>query len=418
MQNNEKKQELKGGMILCPREYYIDSENGDLSYCYGVNEYGKEVVFYLNPTEQAREAARSSSTGQTVPNFEEFSDDDRRNTKQCNPDPENSLASPYGILMMEQISVKEDHSLSAKYPSVPVYEAKWASILREGDYMEMPPIGFGYMEIGYHPKVNGEVDDLRLQYQDIESQLAQGIISEVDAEEKKENLYLQITSRRQKWFIAVIVKHKMQVTIENKNQETIASYLSTYLTKFTDKGMYGGAMIRVRNGDIVDSELSCYCNMSYDYQNKCVRDVNQVVNDWFKFNGNKILRKAQGDNNIHIDIIPTQRINFAKMSTDKYSKDLASMSSKIMKTYVDRKAHFNPNINFFKDKVFLLSKVGVRLAKAKRGESKGNLLGSTIHSFSPPMGNIFSINSSGEMKYKMDFSKEEQSQNSNTPEHA
>jgi hypothetical protein len=409
MQKNEKKQEFKGGMLLYPKKYFIEDSNEDLSYCYGVNEYGKEVIFYLNPTEQARESARASSTGQTIPNFEEFSDEDRRATKPCNANEANCPKTPYGILMMEQVSPKEEHPLANAYPNVPVYEAKWASILREGDYMEVPPIGFGYMEIGYHPKVNGEVDDLRLQYQEVERQLKAGMISEVDAEEKKESLYVQITARRQKWFVGVVVKHKLQATMQHKTKEEITSYLGSYLTKYTSQGIYGGAMIRVRKNDVVDSNLSCYCNMSYDYRNKCVKDINSVINDWFKFNGNRILKAAHNNPDIYIDIIPTQRINFAKMSTDKYSKDLASMGSKIMKTYVDKKVHFNPDVNFFKDKVFLLSKIGIRLAKAKKGESKGNLLGSTIHSFSSPMGNIFSVDSSGEMKYKMDFSERQDS---------
>lgn len=410
MQNNEKKQEFKGGMLLYPRKYYINDSNEDLSYCYGVNEYGKEVIFFLNPVEQAREAARASDTGQTVPNFEEFSDEDRRATKPCNANEENCPKTPYGILMMEQVAPKEEHGLSETHPNIPVYEAKWASILREGDYMELPPIGFGYMEIGYHPKVNGEVDDLRLQYQDVEAQLKQGVISEVDAEERKEHLYLQITQKRQKWFIGVVVKHKMQKTMQQNTREEITAYLGSYLTKFTEQGLYGGAMIRVRKGDVVDSTLSCYCNMSFDYKQKCVRNVSDVINDWFKFNGNRILKAAQRDSNIFIDIIPTQRVNFAKMSTDKYAKDLGSLGSKIMKTYVDRKAHFNPNVDFFKEKVFLLSKIGVRLAKAKKGESKGNLLGSTIHSFSPPMGNIFSVDETGAMKYKMDFAQNDNAQ--------
>jgi hypothetical protein len=406
MKNNEKKQEFKGGMLLYPRSYHINEENPDLSYCYGLNEYGKDVIFYLNPTEQARESARKSSTGQTVPNFEEFADEDRRATKQCNSNPDNSPAKPFGILMMEQASPKEDGIISDEYSGFPIYEAKWASILREGDYMDLPPIGFGYMEIGFNPRVNGEVDDLRLQYKQVEQDLSMGQMSEVDAEEKKENLYLQITQKRQKWFIAVILKHKQQATLPNNSKEEFSGYLSSYLSKYTDNGMYGGAMIRVRRGDIVDSNLSCYCNMSYDYKKYVIKDVNNVIDDWFKFNGNRILKAIAQEPSIQVDIIPTQRINFGKMSVDKYSKDLALMSSKIMKTYVDKIAHFKPNVDFFKDKVFLVSKVSVRLAKVKRGASKGGFLASTIHSFSSPLGNIFSIDNKGEMAYKMDFAKE------------
>lgn len=408
MQNNEKKQEFKGGMLLYPRQYFINDGDENLSYCRGVNEYGKEVLFYLNPTEQARESARMSTTGQTVPNFEEFSDEDRRATKPCNANQDNSPKTPFGILMMEQVSPKEDSLIASDYPGIPVYEAKWASILREGDYMDVPPIGFGYMEIGYHPKVNGEVDDLRLQYQDIQRQLDAGAISEVDAEEIKEGLYVRITQQRQKWFVAVVLKHKMQATMTQNSQEEISSYLNAFLTKYTDNGMYGGALVRVRRGDIVDSNLSCYCNMAYDYKNKCVQNIDFVLENWFKFNGNRIMRAASQDASVEIDIIPVQRINFGKMSVDKYSKDIGSMNSKIMKTYVDKSAHFNPDVNFFKDKVFLLSKIGVRLAKVKRGESKGGFLASTIHSFSSPMGNIFSVNKEGKMIYKMDFAKQDQ----------
>lgn len=406
MKNNDKKQGFKGGMLLYPREYHIDENNPDLSYCYGVNEYGKDVIFYLDPTEQARESARKSTTGQTVPNFEEFADDDRRATKQCNADEMNSPAKPFGILMMEQAAPKEENTITDKYPGIPVYDAKWASILREGIYMNVPPIGFGYMEIGFHPKVNGEVDDLKLQYKQVEQDFSGGRMSEVDADEKKENLYLQITQNRQKWFIAVILKHKQQVTLTHNSKEEFFGYLSSYLNNYTDNGMYGGAMIRVRRGDVVDSKLSCYCNMSYDYKKGCVKDVNVVLDDWFKFNGNRIMKAATKDANVTIDIIPTQRINFGKMSVDKYSKDLGLMSSKIMKTYVDKSAHFNPNVDFFREKVFLASKIGVRLANVKRGASKGGFLASTIHSFSPPLGNIFSLNNKGEVVYKMDFAKE------------
>lgn len=399
----EVKKEAKGGMILYPVEYFLDDSNEDLSYCYGVNEYSKPVIFYLNPTEESKQNARKSNNAQTVPCFEEFADDDRRAPKQCLANSINCPKTPDGILLMEQISIRTDGDMphAAKYPDIPVYNAKWASILREGEGSFKPPIGFGYMEIGLHPKINGEVEHLQLQYNEVSTELQAGIISEVDAEEKKETLFLKIMSLRQKWFTSVILKHKMIHTLASPTQQDFANSLLTFLPRFTENGMYGGALIRVRKGNVVDTNLSCYCNMGYDYKLSCVQDVNTVFSDWMKFNGGKIIREASQDPSIEIDIIPTQRINFGKMSVEKYDKELCRLGSKIMKTYIDSKAHSDPFVNFFKDKVFLASKIGVRLAKVKRGASKGGVLASTIHSFSSPLGNAFAIDNNGQFTYQV-----------------
>lgn len=405
MKNSNDLQALKGGMVLYPIDYNINDANPDLSFCYGLNEYGKPVVFYIKPTEQAKQNARTSDNAQTVPDFAEFADTDRRAPKQCLASDNNGPKNPNGMLLMEQISLRNDTETPHldKYPDTPVYEAKWASILREGDHMFQPPIGFGYMEIGLNPRVDGEVDALRLQYKDIEKQRVLKQISDVDAEEKKEHLYLQIMSKRQKWFTAVVLKHRQIKVIEHPSKESFANILIPFLQHYTDNGMYGGSLIRVRRGDVVDSTLSCYCNMGYDYQAKAVKPVTSVFEEWFKYHAGKILSAVKSEPSVVVEVIPTQRINFGKMSVEKYSRDIGNLGSKIMKTYIDRTAHANPEIDFFKDKVFLSSKIAVRLAKVKRGESKGGVLASTIHSFSSPLGNAFTINSNGEFSYKMDF---------------
>lgn len=389
-----------GGMIFYPQSYVIDKDS-DYSYAKGVNELGHPCVFYLNPDEGARERAKDSDTAQSIPTFAEFSDTRKRATRSCYADPSNNPANPVGVLLMEQVAPFEkpyhEHD-------TPVYTARWASILRDSEEMPRVPIGYGYLEINTPAKVGDDINEYMQRYKDIEADMEAGLIDNlIEADEEKQRLYKLILTGRKKWFVAVILKHRMIKQIEDVSVLSITDAIKPYLEGFTKSGMYGGVIIRSRKDGVILPDLTYQCDMQYDYANSQVMNVNDVIANFFKFGGTKLIRAVNDNPDIIVDIIPTQRINCGKLGNNKYSLEIEKQgaTAKIMKAYVDRNAHSDPVANYKKNKQFLYCKVAVRPAEIYREEDRGNILVSAIHAFSAPIGNVLSINEKGEPEYKM-----------------
>jgi hypothetical protein len=413
MSNSNQANEVKkprGGMIFYPRNYVLDTVDAEHSYAEGVNQNGEACVVYLNPDLKARENAKNSNTAQSIPRFEEFAETHRRAMHPCFCAETNGPDSPSGIMLLEQISEFND---SPKQHSCPVYVSKWASVLRDWPDAPQAPVGLGYLEINFNPKVSPEVNEYMQQYNDIDAELKSGVFeSVIDAEEKKQKLHDLIMAGKHKWFVAALLKIDELTLVSKPSESSFSDVLLPIMSKYTFKGMYAGAIIRVRKGNQVISSLCAHCDMQFDYKKKDIMDPKEVVSNFLKWDGRKIINEARQDPSLIVEIIPVQRINCGKLGNDKYSKEFACGNSnipnpvpKVLKTYVDRDLHGNPFSNYKKEKAFLFSNIAIRVAEIRSNKGEGNILVSSIHAFSAPIGNIFSVDKTGNSVYVMDNKK-------------
>lgn len=402
-------QEAKGGMLFYPRKYVVDEANADLSYASGVDIMGKPMVVHIVPTDQARSNARNSDTAQSIPSFSEFSQTHRKAMHPCFASDDNSYATPAGVLLLEQVTVKMD--LSPEH-GCRVYNCKWASVLRETDDSPVVPIGYGYLEINCNKKYSDEVNEYINRYMQINADIQSGAIENlIDADQERMKLHATIMSKKKKWFIAVILKNKELIQLSDVSVNGFKQALAPILTKYTVNGMYGGALIRVRDGNVVLSEISTQCDMAYDYQNKRVKTVDEAIDEFLAWDGRRLISSVKKSPGLLIvEIIPTQRINCGKLGNDRYNKDLSYSGSslqvpKTLKVYVSKDAHLDPLADYKKEKRFIYSMIAVRLAEIHKGEGAGNMLVSAIHAFSSPIGNPFAIDKTGKPTYVLNNDK-------------
>lgn len=401
----------KGGMIVYPREYFVDEDNEFNSYVKALNHLNEECIVFIEPTEENRRKAADSSSAETVPSLLAFSEVGRRAMRPCFADIENGPDKSCGIFVLEQVSFDESRAQVFK---LPVYTGKWASVLREDDSVPDCIVGKGYLEMGFKNSLSPEASDMLLELKELDMRVQSGSISPIECEEIKDGLAARILADRKKWFVAVLIKHRETLRLPTVSFNTLDAALRPGLIKYTHDGMYGGALVRVRRGKTVISKLSGYCNMQFDYNSGGVKSFESVFADFMKFTGNRLISAKNRDPELTVEVIPVQRVNCGKLGNDKFSKDvcapLVGKSSKVMNTYIDRRVHNDPNARYIVEKPFLYADIAIRLAQAKEKKSKGNCLVSSLHAFSAPYGNAFCIDPKGRPVLHMDnsdFSKEE-----------
>lgn len=408
-QNTENSQENadnkpSGGMVFYPRSYDIVQSIDD-SYARGVNQDGEECIVYVRPTEAARAAASVSGSAKTVPTLMEFAEDGRRARNPCLSAPDNCQETPEGVFLVEQV-VKHD-DLSIKHNGLPVYVGRWASVLRDSSDVPKVPVGPGYIEIGMSSKVDSEINEYMTQYQELMGEIDAGVVDNMsDAEEQRIGLYNKIMAGRKKWFVAVMMRVKETVTMNEVSAESLKSVIQPILDKYTICGMYGGVMVRVRSDNTVISESCSSCNMQFDYKKGEPQKSGDVFENFMKFYGKKLIWAVKS-NSYTVDIIPTIRINCGPKGTQKLDDQFkAGGTPKLLKTFVDRDAHDDPMANYIKSKSFLFANVALRLAVIGQNRSgAGNHLLSSVHAYSAPKGNIFTADAEGNPTYRMDNAK-------------
>lgn len=398
----------KGGMIVYPREYFVNEDDEFSSHLLALNHLGEECIVFIEPTEENRRKAADSSSAETVPSLVAFAETGRRAQRPCFASADNGPDKSCGIFVLEQVSYEEARSQQF---GKPVYSGKWASVLREDDEVPDCMVGKGYLELGFKKQLSAEASDMLLEFQELEMQKQSGQISAIDAAERQESLSARIMADRKKWFVAVFLKPHETLRLPTLSPQMFDAALRPGLTKYTHDGMYGGALIRARKGKVVLSRLSGFCNMQFDYTNGGVKPFEDVFAEFMKYTGNRLMAAKNRDPNIVVEVIPVQRVNCGKLGNDKYAKDVSAplfgRSSKVMNTYLDRRVHHNPQANYLIEKPFLFADIAVRLAQAKEKKSKGNCLVSSVHAFSAPFGNAFCIDPKGRAVLQMDNAEEE-----------
>jgi len=391
-----------GGMVFYPRSYHTTSDI-NTSYAIGVNHYGKDIVVFIIPTASSIAAANDKNTAQTIPTLLEFSDTGRKANNPCFASSNNCQKQQEGVMVLEQVTENKELSGRPEYNGLPVYQCTWASVLREYSDMPKSPVGTGYMEIGFSYKVSPEVNDMVFQYNELISDIESGRRDDVmDAEQQREELYKAIICGRKKWFVAVMLRSDEIFSLSDLSNDFAKKTIIPILKKYTMKGFYGGVIFRVRHGKTVIKELSSSCNMVFDYQLKEPKKVEEVVDTYMKFYGNKLLRES-ANHGYTVDIIPTIRFNCGPMGTINMSNEFKEPGvPKMLKTYIESDYHQDPMANYQKKSAFLFADIGIRLAVIREGkEGAGNYLVSSAHAFSAPKGNVLTIGASGESEYNM-----------------
>ncbi len=393
-----------GGFVFYPQAYCLGND-AHSSYAIGTaGRAGVACVVYLRPSESSLDASRNSSTAQTVPTLMEFAEQGRRARNPCLASPENGPANPEGMLLIEQATRARE--LEPQHGGLAVYIGRWASVLRESSEMPVALTGAGYLEIGFGRDKDGAIEELSSQYaQVVDAMMRAGAGNMVDLEQRRDQLYCQIMEHRKKWFVGVLIQAERTLSFEpgQANTGALTETLVRILAQNTVNGMYGGSMIRLRQGNTVLGDFCRPCNMQYDYAKAEVPSPQVIVDKFMRYAGNSLVMHA-AKNGLSLDILPTQRVNCGSRGAEKYGRQmLLGNTSKVLKTYVDRSLHNQPGADYIKSNGFLFARVAMRLAVIGRGKvGEGNCLLSSIHAYSAPMGNIFTVGVDAKQAYQMD----------------
>ncbi|MCP1674160.1 hypothetical protein J2T57_001262 [Natronocella acetinitrilica] len=390
----------KGGFLLYPRAYHLDESDPARSFVDGVTRKGREIRVHLQPTEEMAAAVRDSSS-KTLPDLARFAQSGRRAKNPCAASADNGPDAPCGILLIEQV-FEIDRANN-------VWGGRWASVLRAGPEDAMPAIGIGYLEMNVFSRLNEEASVASEEMCRIRQAIDAGTHpAPIEGEERISALRAQVLGAQTKRFTGVILRPHESLYLPVVTPEALAGALRGPLEHYTRRGMYGGALIRVRRDLVVDSKLSTQIDMQYHAAERRVKSFDEVFADFLRYQAKGLLAAARRDANVVVEIIPMLRINCAKHGNERYGNELARSATatpKIVKTFVDREHQQSILTELRRTKGYLASQVAIRVAEIYDGESAGNLILSSIHAFSPAIGNPYEIDPTGRAAYTLDTRK-------------
>lgn len=402
-QTNSNRKPFRGGVVFYPNKYVVNDEDILASYAEGVTLGGKEAVVFIHPTESNRAKASDSGNASTIPTINLFAEEHRTAKNPCIATEDNSPKAPVGAMIVEQIEIDEEKS--KEFSGKTVIVGKWASVLQVDERESPFMTGKGYLEINFGFRMPEMLVEKQHQYEELTQAIKDGRANPLDVEAERAALYKDIIRERQKWFVAVFIKHDQLVEIVDYSTDTLKNFLRYYMETYTKEGMYGGCLLRVRQGDTVISNLCAQCEHQYDFKKGSVADIEGVIENFMKYYGNRILKSVSSNNAYQLELIPIHRLNCGSTGNNKYGSDLSESpmgASKVLKTYVEKRLNEDPVADFRKSKGFLFTNIACRTSRVARGSGKGNFLLSAIHAFSAPQGNIYTIDKNGRSAYKMD----------------
>lgn len=384
---------LKKGAVVYPQAYHVDKENPDNSYLEGVTQGGQPIVAYLRVSDEHKERQSGDSQGRTLPSIKDLSSMNPAAPRRCEASSDNGPDNATkGVLLVEQISRMEGPQADA-HPGKFVCESKWISILQQSSYMPAK-MTKGYVEISFHRGLDSEQKKQKAKYLSLRQRLTNPSESILQLKEEMQAIQRELIQSR-KLFLSVV---DMQVenlhSINVSELEGVApqdrgsmlrSKLEELLEPLTHTGMYGGAILRLRDGGMVSPLYTSTIAMQYDFKNGKVLPFSDVYANWLKFDGQKLsgaFMKASPRMNLTLDIIPCQRINFGPKSNDPYKADILRLeSSKTLKTYIDEEARADIGVIDLTPNDYLASFMASRSALA----GDGNCIISRAHSYTGPM---------------------------------
>lgn len=377
------------GMVIFPVRYVTD---GDYTQHYIIARdlQNRFVKVHILPNEKMVQKAQQS-TSHSIPLVSEFAKTGRKARNPCMADDKNSKNNPNGILLCEQISKVAD-SMHKNY-SFPTYHAKWASNLRPDSFEPTPGVGVGFLEIAYtypNRNPNQSFQAIKTMTDAYVDKANSPVVNPLDRADLLTRDAEMIFNSRAKRYSAMIVKYReIQENLDIKTPNQLRQVLESATNKYTENGRYGVALIRVRKGNVVDTDASTRFAMDFNYSEGRINTSDENWARFRKYEAEKLFPFIK-DGGYSIDIIPCQRIYFGPQGITKYDRELMPISgqghvnppSKLMKQFVDKTYHNDPTCDLVDNHAFLASFVGVRVARIEDGSSMGNEIASTIHSYS------------------------------------
>lgn len=389
----EKIKPLKKGAVVYPRAYHIDSENPDNSFIEGVTQGGQSIIAYLKVDDEHKASNASDGEGRTIPSIKDLSSKNPAAPRRCEASKDNGPDNPTkGVLLVEQIQKVTD-SRAESHPGKFVCESKWISILQQSDYMPAK-MTKGHIEISFHRGLDSDQKKQKAEYLSLKQKLDDPNEDKLTIKQKMQSIQRDMILSRKMFLALVDIKSDDMVSIplydeSAANPRNRVSMLKNELEKMvvplTEQGMYGGAILRLRNGLSVSPLYTASFAMQFDFVNKKVMPFEEVFNNFQRFEGKKLVEtimKVSPNMKLTLDIIPCQRINFGKKSNDPYKKDIMRLeSSKTLKTYVDETAREHIGVIDLEPNDYMASFMASRTAIA----SEENCIISRAHSFTGPM---------------------------------
>jgi len=411
----------KTGMVIFPVEYV---ENDDYRKAHIIcRTLSNEVIaMFIHPKEEDVARAKNNSSS-TIPLVEAFAETDRRAKIPCEADLSNSKSNPWGILLCEQVEQGKMFStvLNGESVKLQAYKCKWASVLRDESSMPTPAIGLGYIEVNYTysakntPQSYQTIQNMIKGYHEIANDPN---IPPLEKQDLLQRSFEEITVHRKKIFTAISLKHKLiQENVNTFDLNALRLQIEALAYPWMQNGRYGMVLIRVRQGNTIISSASTQYVTGFHYKENRILTENENWDNFMKYKM-KNLRSWLGRNDVSIDLIPAQRINYAYHGMEKCSNDFCRQSpfgtlnpaTKMVKQYIDKDYHFRPDFDLVENNAFLASWTGIRLSKVRKGASKGNEIASTIHSFSKVFGNALQVTHDLQQRYFMDNKNYENSE--------
>ena len=373
-------------VVFYPRKYHIDDVDPSNSYVEGVSIKGIPFKIKIQLAEDYLDSIKAD-TEKVAPTMELFASADRRNNPYCGASLENGPGAEdrQGVILFSKVFPTEDRE---------VFTAGWAVVLAADEYAPEPLHGVGRMEISYLD-LNFETSEV-VSLQNELTELKRSLKGSEDKFEIQGHI-LRLNSlldeKRQIKFRAVFdyvneVKLISEAGLPFSPSDVEEAAYEALERYTTDDGRYGGFTLRVRDSDTVINELSFELS-KYFLKDQPV-STDKVWGDFLRYKGgNSILRKIARNNNLTVELIPSQRINCGPKGNALYKKP--KELSMLRQTFVHgQEETFSMN-----------AMISVRPVITRKG-SANTILGS-IYATSSPLGNVLSMDEKARVAYKIDY---------------
>lgn len=399
---------LTTGIICYPRHYHEEGAMHE-QYVDCVDQDGQPLRLHVIPPERHIEAARKS-TDQTVPSIEKLAETHRRAQNPCFATPDNGPASPTGgVFVAEQVQAMDAEK--------GVYQANWLSVLRNDESGAVPRVGIGYLESNFILPFTPEVEQMKMRLSDMNMAIAEVKRTKADVEsidgkdvlsfisERNELAMEMYNMTRSKFYVAVETQYRRMLDANMDNEAMIRRQVLELIDSNSTNGMYGGVILRpyhIQNGvKTVITDSVRRVNHQYDYTKKLVPDVSKVWSDFVSHGGSGWL-KYMAKEKVQVDIIPIQRVNAGKPTTEKFSKEFGRGMPKYMRAFVDEIFHHAPYCNIARSNGYIARPIAMRMADTRKKEFGDTLLLSNIHSFGKALGHELEIDKDMNRTYSLD----------------
>lgn len=396
------------GIVCYPRHYHEEGPTNE-HYVDAVDQEGQPLRVYVTPPERFVEAAKKQSD-QTVPSIEKLAETHRRAQNPCFATPDNGPASPTGgVFVAEQVEVVDAEK--------GIYKANWLSVLRNDESGAVPRVGIGYLESNFILPFTPEVEQMKIRLADMNQTINEVKRSKADVEsingqdvlsfisERNELAMSLYNMTRSKFYVAVETQYRRMLDANMENEAMIRRQVLELIDSNSVNGMYGGVILRpyrIENGvKTVITDSVRRLNHQYDYQKGVVPEIAQVWNDFMTHGGSGWL-KYMAREKVQIDIIPVQRVNAGKPTTEKFSKEFNRGMPKYMRAFVDEIFHHAPYCNIARSNGYIARPIAMRMADTRKKEFGDTLLLSNIHSFGKALGHELEIDKELNRSYSLD----------------